>query len=47
MANKVASSSSTPVDGAQLAKPSAAVRTRWPSEPSMASVNETSSQGPS
>ena len=46
-ANSVASSSSRPVDGAQLAKPSAATRTRWPSEPSMASVNDASSQGPS
>ena len=43
----VASSSSTPADGAQLAKSSAAERTRWPSEPSIASENELSSHGPS
>ena len=36
----VASSSRTPADGAQLAKSSAAERTRWPSEPSIASASE-------
>ena len=47
MASTVASSSMNPVDGAQLAKPSAAVRTRCPNDPSIASVNEASSHGPS
>ncbi len=47
MARIEASSSNTPAEGAQLAKVSAAVRTRCPSEPSIASVKELSSQGPS
>ena len=42
-----ASSNSAPVDGAQPAKASAAERTRWPSEPSMASEKDASSHGPS
>ena len=40
-------SSITPVDGAQLAKSTAAECTRWPSEPSSASDRDTVSHGPS
>ncbi len=46
-ASTEASSNKTPVEGAQLAKLSAAVRTRYPSGASIASEKEFSSQGPS
>ena len=46
-ARTVASNNDTPAEGAQLAKLKAAVRTRCPSDPSIASVKELSSHGPS
>jgi len=42
-----ASSNENPAEGAQRANVRVAVRTRCPKEPSIASVNELSSQGPS
>jgi hypothetical protein len=47
IATTVARTSKMPADGPQLAKSRAAVRTRWPSVPSIASTRELSSQGPS
>ena len=44
---KAAGFARKPVPGAQPANLRPAVRTRWPSEPSIASVKEASSQGPS
>jgi hypothetical protein len=46
-ATSVANRSSTPAEGPQLAKSSAAERTRWPSLPSIASARALSSHGPS
>ena len=47
IARTVASSSKRPAEGAQPAKSSAATRTRCPRVPSIASLNELSSQAPS